>query len=75
MKILFVVPPWTGHVNPTVSVARRLAANGHEVAWAGHAGGNGWPAAIVFDVRARCFGIYQFQYVVGVIIGKKNPPK
>jgi MGT family glycosyltransferase len=36
LKILFVVPPWTGHVNPTVSVARRLAANGHEVAWAGH---------------------------------------
>ena len=35
MKFLFVVPPLTGHVNPTVSVARELAADGHEVAWAG----------------------------------------
>jgi len=37
-RFLFVVPPWTGHVNPTVSVARILAARGHEVAWAGHEG-------------------------------------
>jgi MGT family glycosyltransferase len=38
MKFLFVVPPLTGHVNPTVSVARALEANGHEVAWVGHPG-------------------------------------
>src|SRR5262245_35532806 len=38
MRFLFVVPPLTGHVNPTVSVARALEANGHEVAWVGHAG-------------------------------------
>jgi MGT family glycosyltransferase len=37
VKFLFVVPPLTGHVNPTVSVARVLAADGHEVAWAAHA--------------------------------------
>jgi MGT family glycosyltransferase len=37
-RILFVVPPWTGHVNPTISVARELTARGHEVAWAGHEG-------------------------------------
>ncbi len=36
-RFLFVVPPLTGHVNPTVSVARALAADGHEVAWAAHA--------------------------------------
>jgi MGT family glycosyltransferase len=36
VKFLFVVPPLTGHVNPTVSVARSLAAEGHEVAWAGY---------------------------------------
>lgn len=36
MKVLFVVPPWTGHVNPTVSVARALEAAGHEVAWTGY---------------------------------------
>ncbi|MFI1071062.1 glycosyltransferase [Streptomyces puniciscabiei] len=30
---LFVVPPLTGHVNPAVGVAARLAAHGHRVAW------------------------------------------
>ena len=35
-RFLFVVPPLTGHVNPTVSVARALAAAGHEVAWVAH---------------------------------------
>ncbi len=35
-RFLFVVPPLTGHVNPTVSVALDLQARGHEVAWAGH---------------------------------------
>jgi MGT family glycosyltransferase len=37
-RILFVVPPLTGHVNPTVSVARSLEARGHEVAWVAHPG-------------------------------------
>lgn len=37
-RILFVVPPLTGHVNPTVSVAAELARRGHEVAWVGHPG-------------------------------------
>jgi UDP:flavonoid glycosyltransferase YjiC (YdhE family) len=35
---LFVVPPLTGHVNPTISVARALEAGGHEVAWVAHPG-------------------------------------
>lgn len=35
-RFLFVVPPLTGHVNPTISVGAELAARGHEVAWAGH---------------------------------------
>lgn len=35
-RILFVVPPLAGHVYPTVSVARTLAARGHRVAWVGH---------------------------------------
>src|SRR5207253_5136992 len=38
MRFLFVVPPLTGHTNPTVSVARALEARGHEVAWVGHPG-------------------------------------
>lgn len=37
-RFLFVVPPLTGHVNPTVSVARALEAGGHEVAWVAHRG-------------------------------------
>jgi len=36
-RLLFVVPPLAGHVNPTVSVARALTARGHETAWAAHA--------------------------------------
>ncbi len=36
-RLLFVVPPFSGHVNPTVSVARALTARGHETAWAAHA--------------------------------------
>lgn len=34
-RFLFVVPPFTGHVNPTIGVAGELVARGHEVAWAG----------------------------------------
>ena len=37
-RFLFVVPPLTGHVNPTVSVGRVLADRGHELAWVGHPG-------------------------------------
>lgn len=33
---LFVVPPLTGHVNPTVSVGRELQRRGHDVAWCGY---------------------------------------
>ena len=35
-RFLFVVPPLTGHVNPTVSVGRELSQRGHDVAWVGH---------------------------------------
>ena len=34
-RILFVVPPLHGHVNPTVAVAGELTSRGHEVAWVG----------------------------------------
>ena len=36
-RFLFVVPPLTGHVNPTIALAQLLAARGHRVAWTGHA--------------------------------------
>jgi MGT family glycosyltransferase len=35
-RILIVVPPLAGHVNPTVAVGRELTARGHEVTWTGH---------------------------------------
>lgn len=38
MRFLFVVPPLTGHINPTAAVGAELASRGHEVAWAGHPG-------------------------------------
>ncbi|MFI9382879.1 glycosyltransferase [Kutzneria sp. NPDC052558] len=34
-RFLFVVPPLVGHINPTVGVAARLAAAGHEIGWVG----------------------------------------
>jgi MGT family glycosyltransferase len=37
-RLLFVVPPLTGHVNPTVGVGAEAARRGHTVAWAGHPG-------------------------------------
>jgi len=36
-RFLFVVPPFAGHVYPTLSVARELVTRGHRVAWAAHA--------------------------------------
>jgi MGT family glycosyltransferase len=36
-RFLFVVPPFVGHVNPTVGVAAALVERGHQVAWAGAA--------------------------------------
>lgn len=35
-RFLFVVPPLTGHVNPTVAVAAALVRAGHAVAWVAH---------------------------------------
>jgi len=35
-RFVFVVPPLTGHVNPTVAMGAALAARGHTVAWVGH---------------------------------------
>ncbi|WP_026425622.1 glycosyltransferase [Actinokineospora inagensis] len=34
-RLLFVVPPLAGHVNPLVGVAAAAVARGHEVAWVG----------------------------------------
>ncbi len=34
-RFLIVVPPFAGHVNPTISVGRALEHRGHSVAWCG----------------------------------------
>jgi len=36
-RIAIVVPPFTGHINPSVAVGAQLLARGHEAAWIGHA--------------------------------------
>lgn len=40
-RILFTVPPLTGHINPALSVAAELEQRGHEVRWAAHAAATG----------------------------------
>jgi len=35
-KFLFIVPPLTGHINPTLSVGAELLKRGHSAAWACH---------------------------------------
>jgi MGT family glycosyltransferase len=32
-KFVFIVPPLTGHINPTLSIGAALLESGHEVAW------------------------------------------
>jgi MGT family glycosyltransferase len=38
VRVLFVVPPFAGHVNPTVAVGVALERRGHAVAWTGPPG-------------------------------------
>jgi len=35
-RFLFVVPPFAGHINPTVSVGQALRERGHGIAWVGY---------------------------------------
>lgn len=34
-RILFVVPPLAGHINPAAAVGAELTARGHDIAWCG----------------------------------------
>ncbi|MEN9919502.1 MAG: hypothetical protein RL662_1938 [Bacteroidota bacterium] len=34
-RYLFAIPPFWGHINPTLSIGKTLLERGHEVAWAG----------------------------------------
>jgi UDP:flavonoid glycosyltransferase YjiC (YdhE family) len=57
-RFLFVVPPLTGHVNPTVSVAHELEALGHEVAWVGYPS----KVAGLLPAGARLLGLDDDEY-------------
>ncbi len=35
MKFIFAIPPFWGHINPTLSLGQTLLARGHDVAWCG----------------------------------------
>lgn len=71
-RFLFVVPPLTGHTNPTVAVGTELLARGHEVAWCGYPGfltpllpadaaiipaGKDLPPALVGSIEQRSQGL------------------
>jgi MGT family glycosyltransferase len=71
-RFLFVVPPLSGHVNPTVSLGGELRRRGHEVAWTGLPGavdpllpadatflpaGSPQAAGYVDDLRERSRGL------------------
>ena len=72
-RILFVVPPLTGHINPTVAVGAELAARGHDVAWAGH------PAALpsLLPGSARFFPVIDdaFDARLAAAQNHRRPPR
>ena len=52
-RFLFVVPPFAGHVNPTIPVAAELVSRGHEVAWAGLPGQRGAQQLVQVACRVK----------------------
>ncbi|MDE0914167.1 MAG: glycosyltransferase [Planctomycetota bacterium] len=53
-RILFVVPPMTGHIQPTLAVGDALTSRGHECAWVGH--GEVLERVLPRDMRALTLG-------------------
>lgn len=72
---LFVVPPLTGHVNPTVSVGAALAARGHEVVWAGLPGvvDRLLPPGARFEPVVGSFGAEELARVQATSRGLRGP--
>lgn len=67
-KILIVMPPLTGHINPALSVAAELRRRGHAISWAVHrdlitgllpddADIHALPADSLFDLGKRATGV------------------
>lgn len=52
-RILMIMPPFTGHINPALSVAAELEKLGHEVAWAVHHD----MAGDIFPPQAKIFSL------------------
>lgn len=72
---LFVVPPLTGHVNPTISVGAALAARGHEVVWAGLPGvvDRLLPSGARFEPVVGSFGEAELARVQATSRGLRGP--
>jgi MGT family glycosyltransferase len=65
-KILMVVPPLTGHINPALSLAADLLLRGHEVAWAVH-------RELIPDLLPADAEIYALPVESNLELGKRSP--
>ena len=65
-KMLMVVPPLTGHINPAVSLAGALRLRGHEVAWAVH-------RDLIPDLLPADAEVYPLPVEPNLELGKRSP--
>src|ERR1700736_6921151 len=65
-KMLFVVPPLTGHINPALSLAADLVLRGHEVAWAGH-------RDLIPDLLPAAAEVYPLPVESNLELSKRSP--
>lgn len=67
-RFLIVVPPLVGHINPTVGVAARLTAAGHEVGWVG-------PTAALASLVGPTAAFYPSDRPLSEFVAAGRPPK
>src|ERR1700730_3666271 len=65
-KMLIVVPPLTGHINPALSLAGDLLLRGHEVAWAVH-------RDLIPDLLPADAEVYPLPVESNLELGKRSP--
>lgn len=72
---LIVVPPLTGHVNPTVSVGAELVARGHDVIWVGLPGvvDELLPSGARFEPVVGSFGRTELAHLQQTSSGLRGP--
>jgi MGT family glycosyltransferase len=56
VKVLFVVPPLTGHINPALAIAGVLERRGHQVSWFGR-GQDDLPPGVAAAIAERSRGL------------------